>query len=1332
MLLAVLTPFLAFPQNWGNVSHFDTRNGLSTNYVTDIVQDRRGVMWIASDAGINRFDGVNFKSYSLYLDSLAANTVSSILYDEDDDFLWVGTRCGLGRLNCLTGEFSKVVLPDEAWVDNVSKILPASDGGVWIISHYYNVVYIDSEDNVEVFHSKDIPGLISSFTTGVDDGRGNLIVGNEYGGLSVLDIKERKSRFFDNGDMHASTPVTQIYDIITDSRGNVWFSGNHGITLFRPVGGKFYSFNSRENLNNDRIYSLKEISNGTILAGGDLGSVNIFNPTSVIPGDESSLRMERHNVRGYGSGVSTGNIRSICEDSFGNIWLCNYGKGLEVIKHSEPLFFRLPYLESHGSGFDNHDVWSVFMGCNGSAVLGGTNSIGTYDGGGKINTMFVPSVLTHKFSRVSSLFCRGSEIFMGFYDDGLLKYDTASNSVVRIDMWSNDIGVNTFLSVGDSIFMGTSKGVRFYHDNTVGRIQSIDEVINGLSVTGIVKDTNGNFWIGTYGAGVFVFDSGFNKVHQIEAAQLHGGAIKEIYMDSYGYMWIVSKESLAYVKNTDLPASLQLITYPKDEYPTIFRGIIEDRWGNIWVSTDSGLMEWLRRDETLHIFRASPQNGFSSFNDRAIGLDSFGRIVLGSGDGAWIFDPKRIETMKEANSVVIMECIAIDPEAKAMGKVMRVSDDGTLKMTYDSSSFSVFFTVPDVSQASDIEYEVMLEGLDTGWSSPISENHVTYRMLPPGKYKFNVRARLPHQPWNDDIIASMDIEVAPPFWSTWWARTAYVLLLLLAIGLWIRHYSQRLQKRSSVEVERQQEENERALNNERLRFYTNITHELRTPLTLILGPLEDMMSDSLLPQMHKAKITTIHKSANRLLNLVNQLLEFRKVETQNRKLCVRKGNLGNVITELGLRYQELYHNDEVKFVMDVQNADEQIYFDIDIITSVVSNLLSNAMKYTSKGHILLALKYIDQNGEKYAEITVEDTGYGIESSALPHIFDRYYQAKGGYQACGTGIGLALVKSLAEVHGGSITVESKPGKGSTFRFRILTECTYPEALHSDSDDSDVEVEIDPETTCDEDKDMRPLILIVEDNSDIRDYIKGALSDSFRIIQANDGKEGYEQAVRKNPDIIISDIMMPVMDGLQMLKKIKEDASTSHIPVILLTAKDSMVDKEIGYENGADSYLTKPFSAKLLKSRINNILSARKKLVSSLTEMMAGKNSTESLDSAATGVEEVRLSKIDSEFLEKFTKLIEDNLTHPNLDMNFIQNRLNMSRSTLYRKIKGITGMSGNEFIRKVKLRHALGLLREGYSVSEASYDSGFNDVAYFRDCFKEEYGDSPSRYIRKTP
>ena len=550
----------------------------------------------------------------------------------------------------------------------------------------------------------------------------------------------------------------------------------------------------------------------------------------------------------------------------------------------------------------------------------------------------------------------------------------------------------------------------------------------------------------------------------------------------------------------------------------------------------------------------------------------------------------------------------------------------------------------------------------------------------------------------------------------------------------IHAYKKKIDLEILYTLEKKNHEQEQELNQERLRFYTNITHELRTPLTLILGPLEDMQKDTSLPTRQAQKLSVIHQSALRLLNLINQILEFRKTETQNKKLCVCKSNIAPLVHEIGLKYKELNQKKAIDFQIQIEKEEMLLFFDKEIITIILDNLISNAIKYTEQGKITLSLYPTTRNGVTYTEIKVSDTGYGISAEALPHVFDRYYQESGKHQASGTGIGLALVRNLVELHEGEIRVESIQNEGSTFYISLLTDNIYPNALHGDStkqtEEEMISEAVPEDSQNTEPETSKPILLIVEDNEDIQKYIAESFSDSFEVITGSNGEEGKQQALNRIPDIIVSDIMMPVMDGITLCRQLKEDVRTSHIPVILLTAKDSLQDKEEGYEVGADSYLTKPFSASLLRSRINNLLDSRKKLIAQFQQTGTSHNPNSHLDEKRSIITEA-LSKLDNEFIEKITQLVEDNLSSEKIDITYLSDKMCMSGSTLYRKMKALTGLSTNEYIRKVKMQNAERLLLEGkYNISEIAYKIGMNSTGYFRQCFKDEFGVSPSDYLKQ--
>ena len=627
---------------------------------------------------------------------------------------------------------------------------------------------------------------------------------------------------------------------------------------------------------------------------------------------------------------------------------------------------------------------------------------------------------------------------------------------------------------------------------------------------------------------------------------------------------------------------------------------------------------------------------------------------------------------------------------------------------------------------------LLLKGLENSWYTVNENNSVTFRNIPPGKYEFLIKARIHNQEWPEEAT-SLIIRVNPPIWLTWWAKLIYILTSISIIYLILHAYKKKIDLESLYTLEKKNHEQEQELNQERLRFYTNITHELRTPLTLILGPLEDMQKDTSLPTKQIQKLSVIHQSALRLLNLINQILEFRKTETQNKKLCICKGNITPLIYEIGLKYKELNQKPKIDFQIQTEKEEILLFFDKEIITIILDNLISNAIKYTEQGRVTLSLYQTIRNEVSYTEIKVSDTGYGISAKALPHIFDRYYQESGKHQASGTGIGLSLVRNLVELHEGDIRVESTLNEGSTFYISLLTDNTYPNALHADSTEMTPKPEYQETITDDSQtattENSKPILLIVEDNEEIQNYIAESFSDSFEVIAGSNGEEGKEQALNRIPDIIVSDIMMPVMDGITLCRHLKEDVRTSHIPVILLTAKDSLQDKEEGYQVGADSYLTKPFSASLLRSRINNLLDSRKKLIAQFQQSGTTHASSVHLDEKHSIITEA-LSKLDNEFIEKITQLVEDNLSSEKIDITYLSDKMCMSGSTLYRKMKALTGLSTNEYIRKVKMQNAERLLLEGkYNISEIAYKVGMNSTGYFRQCFKDEFGVSPSDYLK---
>lgn len=1316
--------------------HLGVGDGLSNNYVTDIAQDKRGYIWIATESGLSRFDGRNFTTYKNNNSAITNNALNALLYDEEEDELWIGVKDGLSKLNCSTHQFTNNIADSIA--NNIVALAHSVDNkGIWITNHHGEIIYYDKQTKLfTTFSSRDIKGLGNSNWCSYDDGMGNLYIGHAQGGLSIVNIKNKTLKNFRNDPANPkSLPGNSIYCIYIDHSENTWIGTNQGLSLFNPQTEEFinfkHEFGNPYSLIADHIYSIKEMNDGRLWIATDIGGISILDLHNITFMNPKSVKFTNITESNDESGLSSNNIRSLLQDSFGNIWIGNYSSGIDFISHSQPVFHTLPYITEKGKTIKNKPVWGIYADKEGQIWVGSENEFSIFKDNHLKKTLNIAPFLSRSYGQVFSI--RSNQegtLLLGIYDDGLLKLNTTNYKIERIPLDMENIDIITFYEDADgTMLIGAEYGLYIYKNGIAYKEENITSQVYSRAVYGILRDRQGKLWVGTYGGGIYIFDKN-NKLstHLTTENNFCSNGICQLYISSKGEIWVATRDGgIGYIKDTTQPENFEIYGVDHNLEDTFVRAIQEDKSGNIWISTNDGISRWNAQKKQFENYNHYDGIPVGNFIESSACSTADGTLYFGSLSGVCYFNPDELLIKHQVAPVQITECIGFNKQIESHNAGFLIpSTKGKIDLPHNQNSFRISFTVPDYSQSQLVEYAYMIEGLENGWSNTQGENQVTFRNIAPGEYTFKVKAKMKNQDWDEEHIASMSVQIHPPLWLRWYAKLFYFLMMCVIIYLSLHTYKRKLYLESSLELERRNNQNEQELNNERLRFYTNVTHELRTPLTLILGPLEDLLSDPKLPSPYNQKISIIHSSALRLLNLINELLEFRKTETQNRKLTVCKGNLNNLITEIGLRYKELNQNPEVILRIEIETKEVLLYFDASMITSIVNNLLSNAVKYTPKGEIRLTLRSTTIADNRYTEIEVSDTGYGIDAESLPHIFDRYYQVKGKHQASGTGIGLALVKSLAELHEGTLDVKSELGKGTTFTFRILTDNTYPNALHKEEKDINIEEDtnhnMNPEGK-EENTDSRPIILVIEDNDDIRNYIISSFSADYQLVTAINGKEGLELAQKYMPNIIVSDIMMPVMDGIELCRAIKEDIRTSHIPVILLTAKDSIQDKEEGYESGADSYLTKPFSAKLLHSRIHNLLESRKKLgqlIAAHTKEIKPEKSQESAE----------LSRLDKEFLTKLTDIIEENLD-ADLDIPFMTIRMNMSHSTFYRKVKALTGISANEFIRKVRLKNSIKLLMTGtYNISEAAYMTGFNNVSYYRQCFKDEYGMSPTEYLKQ--
>lgn len=1340
------------------IKQIGVERGLSNNHVVSITQDQQGFLWFATEEGLNKFDGTRFTTF--YKDDVAntkgqgitGNELNQVLADAHRPIIWIATqRDGLNAYDYQDQTFityqNSPEDPSSLITNDVTGIAPATEteDGLWISTYYRGIDYLDiTTGKFTHYNQTTIPSLVSEQTWTVFDGNdGYLYIGHVNSGFSILSLKDKSTINFQNiPGNQASLPGNEVRTIFKDKNGNIWLGTDRGLALYDSVNQSFVTFRQtpqdKQGTLSSRIFSIQQFKDDKLWIASEFNGIAILDlqQSQFISPKEFTFEFLR--AGGGNQNLSNASVRSIYQDSFNNIWIGTWGGGINFISNESPLFNTLDYSPFYSvvDKLNNKVVGSICVDSQDCLWIG-------TDGGG-INVFKDNKRIAIYKKETGEL--PANSVLSAFKDSkGNLWFGTFLGSISHYDYQTKRFQSLSPLGVSNldirvfyedkqhRIWVGSDRGIYVYNLDKMEVIHHFhtgNSELQGNLIRSILQDEEGQFWIGTFGDGLAVYDSEFRLVKKfVQREGFCSNTINHIYQDADKKVWVATGEGLVcFSSSKDL--SYETFRRKDGLINTHIKAITEDRNGNVWFSSNQGIGCYVREKNSFLYYGHSYDIPLGGFMSGSVIQDREGLIYFGSNDGVCYFMPSIVKNEIETPLVHITEM-------KVFKRLKRAENSETIipfsnekiELTHKQNTFSLTFNIQDYSYVRQMEYAYMLKGLEKSWYTVEGENSVTFRNIPPGKYEFYVKGRIKNQEWSDETT-TLAINISPPLWWTWWAKLIYVLIAVGFVYYILNTYKKRLALENLYFVEKKKHEQEQILNQERLRFFTNITHELRTPLTLILGPLEDLLKEETNSPKQNHKLSLIHKSALRLLNLINQILEFRKTETQNKRLCVSKGNMTPLIYEIGLKYKELNQNDKIDFQIHIEEEEMILFFDKEIISIILDNLISNAFKYTEQGVIELSLCQNKRDGVDYTEIKVRDTGYGISEDALSDIFNRYFQCA-KHQASGTGIGLALVKSLVDLHEGEIRVESEVHKGSSFCVSLLTENVYPNSLHEDSvNEEEKENELREETGNSQVETINksnPILLIVEDNQDIQNYIAESFSESFEIITANNGLEGKEQAFNSIPDIIVSDIMMPVMDGIALCRQLKEDVRTSHIPIILLTAKDAIQDKEEGYEVGADSYITKPFSASLLRSRINNLLESRRK--------MAEQFQTPSFDRAHLKEKQSfmaeSLSKLDNEFIEKVTSLIEENLSSEKFDVAYLSDKMHMSNSTLYRKMKALTGLSTNEYIRKVKVKKAEQLLLEGkYNVSEIAYKVGINSVGYFRQCFKEEFGLSPTDYLKQ--
>lgn len=1319
--LIIIVFFAQLVRVCGQPNHahfFSLQDGLSNQQVLDIVHDDEGFMWVATELGLNRYAGKSFKSYYAAAKqeglSINSNEINTLLYA--DKKVYIGTRSnGLNVLDLRTNRFSYYTHdpanPKSIATNDITDMIEGKDGKLWLATYHQGVQHFDPlSGEFSYFNKKNLPGLPeNSIWSLAEDQKRMLYIGHVNEGLTLLDPIGRSLKRFTNQNTSGQLPDNEVKVLFCDQSGNMWIGTRKGLAVYHPASGKLQRIplaGLTKNGNEPFVYAIKEIGK-TIWIGGESSQVFLLQPNYGY--DKHIEGIQR--VQGFDLGKGNNTmVQHITPDQFGNVWLALYGGGVGVVSHIAP-FFRV---------FPADNVLSDRLATVSNVLVGENRTMRLATEGSGLVEMNSEGHLLKQITRknggaddfiLTAFKDQHQHVWLGLRKGGIAVKYAGSSDWHPIDLGEPVTEVRAIYEdhVGH-IWIAAHQGIFIYDgvQHQVDKLLINKPMLGDYAPRTLVEDGQHNMWVGTYGQGLYVYDGQRQLLRKMDKGSgLQNNTINHLLRDRNNNIWVATNQGLAVQDANKKIGDLRMLMPPGGDAWLFINGLAEDQAGNIWCSTKSGMLRYMPKEKRFLQYDQSFGLPLGGFINASVGKDLEGRLYFGMQEGMCYFDPAAIPSNLATSPLNISRFIVFRSGESNTQLDKYPSATKTIELEHDENSFRIELAVMDFALDGLVEFGYKLQGLNNDWIFLGNETNLDFRNIPYGEHELLIRTRMKNGQWSQDYQHLL-INIAAPFYLSLPAKILYLLLVLLIGYVIISFYFKKMKAESELKLKERQHLQDEQLHTERMNFYTHITHELRTPLTLILGPLDDLSQEKQLTQKHRELVQTVQKSANRLFTLVNQLLEFRKVESQFKPFVPEAGSLVEMLADLTNKYRTLNHKPGLRVLSDLPEKDIRTLFDAEIVQLIVDNLLSNAYKYTASGYIKLSLHYEESDLDHWAVLSVEDTGVGIGQEDIGRIFEKYYQIPGtGTQ--GTGIGLALVKELAAIHHGRVDVNSTLGIGATFTVKLKVERFVVE-------ESELPASL-----------QRPLILLVEDDLELREYLGSTLQRQYDVVLAENGAVGYQMAKTRVPDLVISDIMMPDMDGFELVQQLKQERSTSHIPLLLLTAKNMDSDRQRGYDLGIDSYLIKPVTAALLFKRIDNLLSRQKQINELILESLNTKPSYLDADTEQKPREELWR---ENEFVQDFMQIVEQHMQDEVLDAATLADRMNMSQSTLYRKLKGITGKNINQLVRKIRIHKAADLLRTGkYNVTEVSFMVGINSAIYFRQCFKEEFGQLPSEYQR---
>jgi len=1378
--------FLSFIVNAADNDNFDNfrfehltiSDGLSQSAVNEITQDCFGFVWIGTQDGLNRFDGYEVKVYKndpQDKNSLTNNQILAITSDTSGN-LWIGTfGGGLNIYNPHCDSFLNIINRPEFFKNisgnEIMRVFRDSKGNMWVgteIGLYRARAAANSKsvteirfERVQLTINKQLANYqVRSICESTD---GKILIGT-LGGLyyvdmtgntlstlypfselafpTVIALHQQKNGILwigtlENGlyklqNIQGKVQVThqnnisfiRVTAITEDKKGNIWVASRQGLAKIAKDGAITYykADNTSENAISDERLNCLFIGNTNILwIGSEYKGLNWLNLS----------RKKFHTIKNIGStqnALSTSFVTAIHSSQPNSVFVATDGGGIDKLSF-DPLsgmFLNIEHWNRNLSGKDKQ-VISLYQDKNGSVWFGSAqNSINIINSiTQQLKTL---SIFGYVFTIVEDSY---GYIWLGTWGQGLYRYNKAKATLEHYKLnlsdefsTEGDIIFNLFEDSEKKLWIGTkgnglhrllnpsaapdkARYKHYYHDKNKKKSLAHNDVYV------VTEDKEKNIWIGTV--------AGLNKL-----------SLKALNDN-------VEPEFTIWNEKNGLPNS-------------VVYGILVDNDNNIWLSTNKGISKYLVKKHYLVNFDVNDGLQSNEFRQNAYFKDNKGRMYFGGIAGLTYFNPSEIDLDTSKTNVVFtsLKINGVDvPINQSFNSRVLLNSSilatKTIELKASEREFSIGFTAVNFTIPEKIQFQYRLLGFNEQWQ-PISNRirNVTYTNLSPGDYELQVKATNSDGVWSEKYT-SMKIVVLPPLWRTWPAFLLYFMVLVVLYILFKKYSLIAVKKKNQLLIDSLEKDKIEELTKLKLQFYTNISHELRTPLTLISSPIEDLIHDESVDNKVKAQLSVVYKNVQRLLHMVNQLLDFRKIDAGQVKLTLSYENLVLLLNDVYTVFDQYALSRNINLQYIHKPSEVMAWIDREKILTVMFNLLSNAFKYSPDNSLITLELCYEQPTENEQEdggqtlpnilIKVIDNGCGISSEHLDKIFDRFYRVHNekGQFIPGSGVGLSIAREFMLMHGGNIQVESEPGKGSCFTitikqgYRHLLHIESPEYFEDKSgaqkepanDSSQQYLERMANSLNEKVQaslQVENVLLLAEDNLELLDYISSKLSQKFKIVTAPNGEDAFKTALSINPDLIITDLMMPVMDGLTLCKKLKSDIHTSHIPVIVITARSASDANIEALESGAEVFIQKPFSVDVLKAQINSILDSRKRIQNSINKQLI------------LQPKDIAVTSLDERFLKKLMEVVEQNLANPDYGIKELTHDMAMSHSVLFRKIKSLTGMNIVEFIRSVRLKKAALILEKNkIPITELCSMIGFNDPKYFSKCFIAQFGLTPTEY-----